>query len=119
MLFLADESCDFAVVRALRSAGHDVTSVAEIAPGADDGTVLTIAKDQKRLLLTEDKDFGQLVYADQRETGGVLLIRWPFSARASLPTRIVQLVADRADDLPGRFVVVTPGQIRLASRPNP
>ncbi|MGH9202788.1 MAG: DUF5615 family PIN-like protein, partial [Vicinamibacterales bacterium] len=43
MRFLADESCDFTVVRALREAGHDVTSIAEISPGVDDEVVMALA----------------------------------------------------------------------------
>ena len=69
MLFLADESCDFAVVRALRSAGHEIVAVAEVSPRADDDALLELARREQRILLTEDKDFGQLVYADERATG--------------------------------------------------
>jgi predicted nuclease of predicted toxin-antitoxin system len=63
MQFLADESCDFAVVRALRVAGHDVLVAAEILPRAEDQDVLRMALDEGRILLTEDKDFGQLVFS--------------------------------------------------------
>jgi len=54
MLFLADESCDFVVVRALRDAGHEVVAVAEVTPRADDNAVLEMARQQQRILLTED-----------------------------------------------------------------
>lgn len=64
MRFLADESCDFAIVRALRGAGHDVLAVAEIAPRAEDPEVVQLAVGEGRLLLTEDKDFGRIVFAD-------------------------------------------------------
>ncbi|MBI4311137.1 MAG: DUF5615 family PIN-like protein [Chloroflexi bacterium] len=60
MRFLADESCDFAVVKALRAAGHDVTTVADVAPQAEDSVVLQLAQSEGLVLLTEDKDFGQL-----------------------------------------------------------
>ena len=82
MLFLADESCDFAVVRALRGAGHDVLAVADVSPRTDDEQVLELARQEQRILLTEDKDFGRLVYADQQATGGVILIRYPAGAVA-------------------------------------
>jgi predicted nuclease of predicted toxin-antitoxin system len=62
--FLADESCDFAVVRALRTAGHDIHAVAELLSGLDDAAVMSLALRERRVLLTEDKDFGQLVYAN-------------------------------------------------------
>src|SRR6185295_11304093 len=61
MRFLADESCDAAVVRTLRHAGHDVVAVAERRPGADDRMVIGLARRTDRILLTEDKDFGQRV----------------------------------------------------------
>ncbi len=66
MLFLADESCDFRVVRDLHPAGHDVTSVIEIARGAEDQDVVDLALQEGRISLTDDHDFGQLVYAAAR-----------------------------------------------------
>jgi predicted nuclease of predicted toxin-antitoxin system len=61
--FLADESCDAAIVRGLRGDGHDVLAVADVIPGALDPAVIQLAVSQQRVLLTEDKDFGQLVFA--------------------------------------------------------
>jgi hypothetical protein len=70
MRLLADESCDFQLVRALRDSGHDVLAVAEISPRAEDSAVVDLAVRDGRLLLTEDKDFGRIVFADQRASGG-------------------------------------------------
>ena len=56
---LADESCDFAVVRPLRASGYDIVSVAESFPSSSDLEVLKRAADEKRILLTEDKHFGE------------------------------------------------------------
>ena len=75
MFFLADESCDFAIVHALRTAGHDVKAVAEVALGAPDDVVLELASREKRVLLAEDKDFGQIVFAAGSSTVGVIFIR--------------------------------------------
>jgi len=74
MRFLADESCDFVVVRALRESGYDVLSVSEISARAEDSSVVELAVKDKRILLTEDKDFGQLVYAHGQKTGGVIFL---------------------------------------------
>jgi uncharacterized protein with PIN domain len=112
--FLADESCDFAVVRALRETGHDVVAVAEVSPRASDETVIDLAVREERILVTEDKDFGQLVYANRRAMGGVFLVRFPAAARASLPGAVVQLVERRGAQLAGRFVVIQPGRIRIS-----
>lgn len=58
MRFLVDESCDFLIIRALRTSGHDVLAVSEISPRAEDPQVLDVAFREGRILLTEDKDFG-------------------------------------------------------------
>ena len=117
MLFLADESCDFAVVRALRSAGHDVQAVTEIAPGAEDDHVLRLATASERILLTEDRDFGRLVYAHRQETGGLMLLRYPGNARRDLARDVVRLVKSRGQSLVGRFVVMEPGRVRISTTP--
>lgn len=98
-LFLADENCDFSVVRALRSAGYDVLAVAEIAPQAPDHDVIDLAVRDGRVLLTEDKDFGQLVYAELRRSSGVILIRFPASERDVLPATILDAVTELQDRL--------------------
>jgi predicted nuclease of predicted toxin-antitoxin system len=113
MRFLADESCDFAVVRALRDTGHDVATVADVAPGADDHVIAALADSQNRVLLTEDKDFGQLAYATARSKSGVILIRFPAHARSALAGAIVAVVTELADRLLGAFAVVEPGRVRL------
>lgn len=72
MVFLADESCDFHIVRALRGAGHDVCAVSESSPRVEDSEVIALAAQQNRVLLTEDKDFGQLVFAAAAPSAGVV-----------------------------------------------
>jgi predicted nuclease of predicted toxin-antitoxin system len=115
--FLADESCDFAVVRALRDAGHDVTALAEVSPALDDASVLVLARSEARILLTEDKDFGLLAYAGGQQTAGVILIRFPADARKQLVQTAINVVAEIGDRLSRAFVVVEPGRTRI-SRPS-
>ena len=92
MKFLADESCDFAVVRTLRDAGYEVLAVSDVSPSASDDAVIALAAQENRILLTEDKDFRQLVLAERQNSSGVIRVRFPATARASLPTAILQLV---------------------------
>jgi len=113
MRFLADESCDFAVVRALRDAGHDVLAVAESARSAADEAILRLAAREKRVLLTEDKDFGQWVYAYRRATGGVVFLRYPPATRSAIAAAIVRLVERHGEELSSCFAVVQPGRIRI------
>jgi predicted nuclease of predicted toxin-antitoxin system len=114
--FLADESCDFSVVRALRGAGHDVLAIAELASGSDDAIVMDMAYHEKRVLLTEDKDFGQLVYAHSQQSSGVIFIRYPANARKTLRNAVAALVSELASDLIGSFVVISPGRVRIGGR---
>jgi predicted nuclease of predicted toxin-antitoxin system len=116
MRFLADESCDFAVVRALRAAGHAVTAVGEVAAGSSDEKVIATAVREGAVLLTEDKDFGQLVFAERRATGGVIFIRFPGVFRGELPQVVCRLVEQRGEKLVGSFVVIQPGRIRVARK---
>ena len=113
MRLVADESCDFSVVVAVRATGHDVVSIMEAMPGVDDEQVIAVATADKRLLLTEDKDFGQLVFAAAKENSGVILIRYPVSARSSLSAAVVNLLADRGEALYSRFAVLEPGRVRV------
>ncbi len=66
MQFVADESCAGPLIRALRMAGHDVIAIAEVAKGTPDERVMKRAFSEGRLLITEDADFGELVYARGR-----------------------------------------------------
>jgi hypothetical protein len=111
---VADESCDFSVVVGVRAAGHDVVSITELMSGVDDEKVIELAASERRLLLTEeDKDFGQLVFAAAKENSGVILIRYPVSARSTLTEAVVRLLSDRGEALYSRFVVLEPGRVRV------
>jgi predicted nuclease of predicted toxin-antitoxin system len=115
--FLADESCDFSVVRALRAAGHDVAAVAEWPGGTPDREVLESARAEARVLLTEDKDFGQLVFSALAGSGGVILIRYPTTARNLLPSNVVRLTEKLGARLESVFVTLSPGRIRVNRLP--
>jgi len=115
--FLADESCDFAVVRALRAAGHDVKAIEEVCPGIPDEEVMRIGAQERRVLLTEDKDFGWLVFAGTGGSASVIFIRFPMQTRSMLPETIVGFVKQAGSKLIGSYAVVEPGRMRLTGIP--
>ena len=117
LLFLADESCDFAVVRALRAAGFDVYAVSEVMQRSDDRKLVELARRENRILLTEDKDFGWLVFASAMESAGVVLIRYPGNARQALADAIRRVVEEHGDQLGNSFVVLQPGIVRITRKP--
>ncbi len=104
------------VVRALRALGFDVLAVSEITTRSVDRDLIDQAYQENRILITEDKDFGWLVYVSRANSAGVILIRFPGNIRRELAEAISKLVTDRGEELAGAFVVVQPGNIRI-SRP--
>jgi hypothetical protein len=117
MRFLADECCDFAVVRCLRDSGHDVLAVNEFQQRSVDKDLLDLALSEDRILVTEDKDFGWLVYAARVDSPGVILIRFPASVRGFPADAVLTLVTKDGLRLPGAFVVLQPGVARINPRP--
>ena len=69
-----------------------------------------------RILLTEDKDFGWLVFAGRLDSPGVVLIRYPSSMRASLGDDVLGLVGNHGSKLIGNFVVLKPGSLRISPK---
>ena len=114
--FLADESCDFAVVRSLRATNYDVEAIMEIASGDSDANIIKMAVTSGRILITEDRDFGDLVYAHQNKHGGIILIRYPSTARKNMADAVRDLIQQRGEDLVGCFVVVSPLKVRIRTR---
>jgi len=113
MNLVADESVDRAVVERLRQDGHDVVWIAELAPSIADDEVLREANDRDALLLTADKDFGELVYRQGRVHGGVVLMRLSGLANATKAENVAEVFRDRAAELPGAFTVLSPGAVRI------
>jgi predicted nuclease of predicted toxin-antitoxin system len=113
--WFADECVDAAVVTHLRTMGHDVLYVAEIAPGLTDRDALSQAMKDGRLLLTEDKDFGELVFRTQRPVPGLVLLRIAPERRAAKAERLQAAIEKFGEQLFGRHTVVE--DTRLRSRP--
>lgn len=119
MILLADESVDRPIVERLRQDGHDVTAVAEMAPSITDDEVLQEANSRNALLLTGDKDFGELTYRLGRAHAGIVLIRLsglPATVKAEIVAKVLQ---DHAAELVGAFTVISPGGVRIRKPGSP
>ncbi len=115
MRFLFDEGLPFRLAAFLEAHGHHVTIVGHDHPHAlDDQDVLAIAARERRILLTNDKDFGALVFRDRLPHAGVILFRLgyvPLEERIALLQRALSDYADQLD----QFLVVTRRGIRVAT----
>jgi predicted nuclease of predicted toxin-antitoxin system len=115
---LADENVPGAVVAALRQQGHDVAWVLEDAPGSPDPGVLERAQDDGRVLVTFDKDFGELAFRRGLAASvGVVLFRITLASPDHAVRSAVAAFASRAD-WAGQFAVVEDDRIRLRALPS-
>lgn len=113
MRFLVDESTGPATARWLRDEGHEVFSVYELARGMTDDAIIQKAYAENWILITNDKDFGEQVYRERRQHRGVVLLRLE-DERATVKIKVLeQLLANHADHLVDRFVVVTEKRVRF------
>jgi len=111
--FLADENIDRPIVLRLRDEGHSVFYVAEMAASSPDDDVIRLAAKARAILVTSDKDFGELLFRQHRVAHGVVLLRLAgLSARAKAEIAARAAAAHR-HELSGNFTVVTPGAVRV------
>jgi predicted nuclease of predicted toxin-antitoxin system len=117
MNLLADESVERQIVEGLRRDGLDVLYVAEMEPGIADELVLKRANEAAALLLTVDKDFGELTFKEGRlSSGGVVLIRLA-GLSAELKVKVVSdAFRKHGAEFSSRFSVISPGRVRISRR---
>ncbi len=113
MNFLADESLERQIVERLRQDGHLILYVAEMEPGIADDTVLDLANQEEALLLTADKDFGELVFRLRRLATGVVLVRLAGLSPTSKAEIVSRAINQHAQELLRAFIVITPRAIRI------
>ncbi len=112
MKIVADEKVDRLVMERLRSNGHEVLSIAREFSSSPDTEVLSISNDEHALLITEDKDFGELVFHKKRSHFGVLLVRLEGVSRSERVRMVCDIVLHRGKELANSFSVLTPGSLR-------
>ena len=112
MRFLADENFPWDAVKALRAAGHDVACIRTDAPGIADDDVLAQAVNESRILITFDKDFGELAWhAGWPASCGIVLFRF-----LPPPSRVGQVMVEILEsrrDWQAHFSVIEAGRIRM------
>ncbi len=117
MKLLVDECTGPAVARWLEQQGHDVFSVYDQVRGIDDDRVIEIAQVEGRILITNDRGFGEKVFRERRPHHGVVFLRLA-NERAADKIRVLglgQLLDQHSSALVNRFVVVTETRVRFAN----
>ncbi|MBN3927905.1 DUF5615 family PIN-like protein [Nostoc sp. NMS4] len=113
MKFLGDENLDWQIVERLRLDGHEALYVVEMQPGIPDDEVLNLANNESAILLTSDKDFGELVFRLCRIAAGVVLIRLFGLSSNDRAEIIANAINEHADELLGAFTVISSKSIRI------
>ena len=116
MRLLVDECTGPAVARWLSAQGHDVISIFHTDRGAPDPAVLARALAEDRILVTNDKDFGEMIFREGRPHRGVILLRLADERTASKIQVLEQLLHQHADQLTGNFVVASEESARIVHR---
>ena len=119
MRLLANENFPGEAVSALREQGHDVFWVRTEAPGSQDIQVLERAQQENRILLTFDKDFGELAFRSRLPAScGIILFRIAMRSASLARNAILQALTSRTD-WQGYFSVVEETRIRMTPLPDP
>ncbi len=116
MRLLVDECTGPAVAQWLRLQNHDVILVYDEIRGADDKEVIKKASQQNRILITNDKDFDELVFREKKQHKGVILLRLEDERAANKIAVLKQLLEKYESSLPGHFIVVTETTVRITGK---
>jgi predicted nuclease of predicted toxin-antitoxin system len=116
MRFLLNENVSGTVIQELRHQGHDVVSVKESMRSEADHVILARAQKEQRIILTHDKDFGELAFGSQLPAScGIILFRL---AGSNPDTRRILAALESRSDWVGHFSVVTDDRIRMRPLPD-
>lgn len=117
MKFLVDESAGRSIASYLRFQGHDVASVQEDSPGIEDSRICKWANQEERVILTNDKGFGRLIFREQLPNRGVILLRLRDERAVNRIQVTSSLLASYGERIKDHFVVASEAGVRIRPLP--
>jgi predicted nuclease of predicted toxin-antitoxin system len=115
--FLADESVDQPIVNLLRDKDYQVDYITELSPGISDEQVLALAKEKNAIIITGDKDFGNLIFRLGELSAGIILYRLAGLGNNEKATLVLRVVEDYSEELIESFTVISIDHIRIKNLP--
>ena len=112
-MILADENIYQNIIFALRDVGIDVFSIYETTRGISDFAIAELSKNPPRIILTEDKDFADIVFAYQIKDISVILLRYSFDETDKITQILIDLLQNNQVNLFGKFTTITTKKIRI------
>jgi predicted nuclease of predicted toxin-antitoxin system len=113
MRFVADENVSRVLIERLRADGLEIVSISETRPGAADKDVLAAADAEGCILITEDRDFGELVIRQHLTVRGLILLELDRLSNTAEADVVAHVISAQADKLSGNLIVIEPGRIRV------
>jgi predicted nuclease of predicted toxin-antitoxin system len=110
---VCDENIHRSLVDALRAEGNEVTYIAELSPSIPDDEVLREANERGAVLITDDKDFGELVFRLGLLSTGVLLLRLHNTSLDERRRLVSRALVEHGAEMPGHFAVLSPTKLRI------
>jgi len=114
-MILADENIDADIVSILQSNSIDVLPIKENHSGISDEEIIRISKRPPKIILTEDKDFGEWVFAHQERNISVILLRYSFPEKERIVSILLELLKTRGEDLFEKFTTISVQKVRVRS----
>src|SRR6185503_17816165 len=112
MRFFADENLEASIAERLREHGHDVVGLARSNWGAADPDVLALATAERRIFVTNDKDFAELAFLQRQLAAGIVLIRLPRHQSDAKASRVIEVIQEQGERLLDVFTVIEAAAIR-------
>jgi predicted nuclease of predicted toxin-antitoxin system len=110
---IIDESVDYAIVDLLRANGFTVYAIIDETPSISDNKVLNISNEQNALLITEDKDFGELVFRFQLPHKGILLVRMIDAKSTEKAEAVLKVLREYYNEMIENFSVLDKNKLRI------
>ncbi|MFY9310245.1 MAG: DUF5615 family PIN-like protein [Bacteroidia bacterium] len=112
-MIIADENIDSRIIKAVRSIPVNTVSVSENYQGISDEDVIFLSKELEKIILTEDKDFGEWVFAHKIKGVSVIFLRYNYKETDRIIDILVDLLKNKREKLFNKFTTVTVDKIRI------
>jgi predicted nuclease of predicted toxin-antitoxin system len=113
MKIVADESVNYRLVELLRQNAYEVVPICDVASGISDKEVIHFAQNLYAMIITEDKDFGELVFSHQIKDVSIVFLRYDKMEEIKIGQNLLKALAEVDFSASYVFVTITAQKIRL------
>lgn len=115
MNFLADENLEYSIISYLREKKINILAIRDLMKGGTDAEILEYALNDNRVIITNDKDFGELTFRLQKPNMGIILLRLPNLHSEEKTNLLMTAIEKLGEDIANKFIVIEENAIRIRS----